>query len=99
MLTIIKTILGFIAPFLDKIFGRDTEKALELKAQKELEELRAFTAGRITPRFLLFYTLVCIFSIFAILFMISIFFPGIVAVPELGIIRDLVEMGRSVVGE
>lgn len=97
MIGIIKTVLAFVAPFLDKIFSRNSEKALELKAQRELEELRAFQAGRITPRFFLFYTLVCVFSIFAILFLISVFFPDFVAGPESGAIRDLIEIGKSVV--
>ena len=84
---------------LDKSFRRGSEKALELKAQKELEELRDFSAGRISLRFLLFYTLVCIFSIFAILFLVSVFFSGLVAAPEPAIIRDLVDMGRGVIGD
>ena len=97
MFSIVKTVLAFIAPFLDKIFSRNSEKALELKAQRELEELRAFSAGRISPRFFLFYSLVCIFFIFALLFIASLFFPQWAA-PELGAIRELIEMGHSLVG-
>lgn len=97
MINIVKTILSFLAPLIDKIFGRNTERALELKAQRELEELQAFKSGRITPRFLLFYALVGIFVIFAMLMMLSIFFPQWLAAPDVSRIRDILDMGAALV--
>lgn len=96
MVTIIKTVLSFLAPLIDKIFGRNTERALELKAQKELEELQAFKAGRITPRFLLFYILVGIFAIFAILLIASLFFPQWLNVPDATRFKEILDMGAGI---
>lgn len=98
MLTIVKTVLAFFAPFLDRFFGKNSEKALELKAQRELEELKAFSKGRITPRFFLLYSLVAVFLLFAVLFIISLFIPDLFA-PEMGRIRELIEMGGSLLGD
>lgn len=97
MITIVKTVLSFLAPLIDKIFGRNTERALELKAQKELEELQAFKAGRITPRFMLFYALVGIFAVFALLIIVSLFFPSIVNSPDTSQLKDILEMGAGLV--
>lgn len=95
MITIVKTILSFISPFIDKIFGKNSERALELKAQKELEELQAFKAGRITPRFMLFYALVGIFVIFAMLFICGVFFPTLVNLPDTSSLKDILDMGSD----
>ena len=95
MITIVKTILSFIAPFIDKIFGKNSERALELKAQKELEELQAFKTGRITPRFMLFYALVGIFILFALLIIFGLFFPTIVNLPDTSSLKDILDMGSD----
>lgn len=97
MVTIIKTVLSFLAPLIDKIFGKNTERALELQAQKELEELQAFKAGRITPRFMLFYALVGLFVVFAILIIISLFFPQTINAPDTSRLKEILDMGASLV--
>lgn len=96
MVTIIKTILAFVAPLIDKIFGKNTERALEIKAQKELEELQAFKAGRITPRFLLFYILGGIFAIFAVLLIASLFFPQWMHMPDATRLKEILDMGAGI---
>ena len=75
MIAFITRLLPFLGPLLEKITGKASEKAEELRAQAELEEIRAFKAGRISPRFLLRYSLVFIFSFFAALFLGALFFP------------------------
>lgn len=97
MIAILKTVIATIMPWVGKIFGKDSEKAMELKAQKELEEIRAFRKGRITPRFLLFYLLICIFAIAAVLLLLSLFFPDFVAAPDMGKIKDILDMGSGLV--
>jgi len=68
-----------------------------LKAQKELEELQAFKAGRITPRFMLFYALVGIFVLFAMLIITILFFPSIVNLPDTSSLREILDMGTGLV--
>lgn len=97
MTALIKTIFSFLPALLDKILGKNTERALELKAQKELEELRAFKSGRISPRFLLLYTLAGIFACAAILLLGSIFFPKLLQAPDVSHIREIIDMGAALI--
>lgn len=96
MISIIKTIVSLLTPFLDKFLGRNSEKAQELKAEKELEELRAFKDGRITPHLLLLYVLVGIFGIGALLAILSFFFPQWLKTPDLTWLNEILRMGEGI---
>ena len=56
-------LLPFLAPLLDKLWP--STRADELRAEVELEEARAFSRGRIAPRYLLKYVAVILLSLFA----------------------------------
>lgn len=96
MIAFITRLLPFLAPLLEKLTGKHNEKAEELRAQAELEELRAFKAGRISPRFLRNYALVFIFVFFAALFLCSLFFPQHVGSPDFGRFKDLLDLGSGI---
>ncbi len=96
MIAFITRLLPFLGPLLEKITGKTNEKAEELRAQAELEEIRAFKQGRISPRFLHRYALVFIFSFFAALFLGSLFFPQWISPPDFGQFRDLLDLGSGV---
>lgn len=51
-------------------------KVAEIKAEESLEETKAFTRGRISPRFLLRYGVVTLFLCFALMFLARMIWPG-----------------------
>ena len=97
MIAFITRLLPFLGPLLEKLTGKHNEKAEELRAQAELEEIRAFKAGRISPRFLYRYTLVFIFAFVSALVLGSLFLPQWVSSPDFGRIRDLFDLGSGIV--
>ena len=97
MIAFITRLLPFLGPLLEKITGKNNAKAEELRAQAELEEIRAFKAGRISPRFLYRYALVFIFVFFSALFLGSLFLPQWVSSPDITKFRDLLDLGSGIV--
>lgn len=97
MIAFITRLLPFLGPLLEKLTGKSSEKAEELRAQAELEEIRAFKAGRISPRFLHRYARVFIFSIFAALLLGSLFFPQWVSSPDFTKFKDLLDLSSGIV--
>ena len=96
MIAFITRLLPFLGPLLEKITGKASGKAEELRAQAELEEIRAFKQGRISPRFLHRYALVFFFSFFAALLLASLFFPQWINRPDIGQFRDLLNLGTGI---
>ena len=96
MTAFITRLLPFLGPLLEKLGGKTSEKAEELRAQAELEDLRAFKAGRISPRFLRNYALVFLFVFFAALFLGSLFFPQHISSPDFGRFKDLLDLGTGI---
>ena len=97
MIAFITRLLPFLGPLLEKLTGKGSARAEELRAQAELEEIRAFKQGRISPRFLQRYALVFIFSFFAALFLGSLFLPQWVSSPDFTKFRDLLDLGSGIV--
>lgn len=96
MIAFITRLLPFLGPLLEKLTGKNSEKAEELRAQAELEEIRAFKAGRISPRFLKRYVMVFIFAFFSALFLGSLFLPQWVSSPDFTKFRDLLDLGSGI---
>ena len=69
-------LLPFLAPLLDKLWP--STRADELRAEAELEEARAFSRGRIAPRYLLKYVAVILLSLFGLAVLVDAIVPGLI---------------------
>lgn len=90
----IPKLLSFV-PLLGGLFEKWTEnksRAAELRAEKELVEAKAFAKGRIGPKYLLRYVLVCIFTLFALGFLGHAFFPSAFPHSPLADLREILKM-------
>lgn len=90
----IPKLLSFV-PLLGGLFEKWTEnksRAAELRAEKELVEAKAFAKGRIGPKYLLKYVLVCIFTLFALGFLGHAFFPSAFPHSPLADLREILKM-------
>ena len=64
-------------PFLGGLFEKWTEnknRTAEINAEKELIEAKAFSKGRISPKYMLKYALVVVFMLFCISMMLHVMF-------------------------
>jgi hypothetical protein len=87
--------IPFLGPVLNRFF--DTEKAAELRAQKELIEARAFAKGRISPKYFFLYALAAIMIVYSAVILIAVFFPGVITGSEhiFESIKGLIELGNE----
>lgn len=82
-------------PLVGGLFEKWTEnksRTAELRAEKELVEAKAFAKGRIGPKYLLKYVLVCIFTLFALGFLGHAFFPSAFPHSPLADLREILKM-------
>lgn len=69
-----------IGKVLDKV-GAENSRVQEIKAQAELEEVRAFRQkGRVGPTLLMRYVTVCIFAVTALCIVVAAFVPGAISI-------------------
>ena len=86
-------LLPFLAPLLDKLWP--STRADELRAEVELEEARAFSRGRIAPRYLLKYVSVILLSLFGLLVLVDAIVPGLIPGNPLATMRDFSAAGAE----
>ena len=75
---ILTTLIGkmpILGPLLTKLWT-DNSKVAEIKAEEYLEETKAFSRGRISPKFLLRYVIVVAFGLFVLFFLARMIWPG-----------------------
>ncbi|MDM8330481.1 hypothetical protein QUW42_09330 [Desulfovibrio piger] len=84
-------ILPFLAPLLDKLWP--STRADELRAEAELEEARAFSRGRIAPRYIAGYVASLLFLLFGIAVLIDSAYPDFLPGSPLGALSSLVNDG------
>ncbi len=84
-------VLPFLAPLLDKFWP--STRADELRAEAELEEARAFSRGRIAPRYIAGYVASLLFLLFGIAVLIDSAYPDFLPGSPLGALSSLVNDG------
>lgn len=84
-------LLPFLAPLLDKLWP--STRADELRAEAELEEARAFSRGRIAPRYIAGYVASLLFLLFGIAVLIDSAYPDFLPGSLLGALSSLVNDG------
>lgn len=84
-------LLPFLAPLLDKLWP--STRADELRAEAELEEARAFSRGRIAPRYIAGYVASLLFLLFGIAVLIDSAYPDFLPGFPLGALSSLVNDG------
>lgn len=84
-------LLPFLAPLLDKLWP--STRADELRAEAELEEARAFSRGRIAPRYIAGYVASLLFLLFGIATLIDSAYPDFLPGSPLGALSSLVNDG------
>ena len=67
----------------------------ELRAEAELEEARAFSRGRIAPRYLLKYVAVILLSLFGLAVLVDAIVPGLIPGNPLAAMRDFSAAGAD----
>ena len=96
--------LPFLGPLLEKLWP--STRADELRAEAELEEARAFSRGRIAPRYLLGYALVILLTLFGLAVLVDAMVPGLIPGEPLAAMKegslaswDWIASIRGLVGE
>lgn len=84
-------VLPFLAPLLDKLWP--STRADELRAEAELEEARAFSRGRIAPRYIAGYVASLLFLLFGFAVLIDSAYPDFLPGSPLGALSSLVNDG------
>lgn len=84
-------LLPFLDPLLDKLWP--STRADELRAEAELEEARAFSRGRIAPRYIAGYVASLLFLLFGIAVLIDSAYPDFLPGSPLGALSSLVNDG------
>lgn len=98
MPTFLLGLLKYI-PFVGGLFEKWTEnksRAAELRAEKELVEAKAFAKGRIGPKYLLKYVLVCLFTLFALGVIGHAVFPSAFPYSPMGDLRELLKIAGEI---
>ena len=91
MWAFLSMVLPFLAPLLDKLWP--STRADELRAEAELEEARAFSRGRIAPRYIAGYVASLLFLLFGIAVLIDSAYPDFLPGSPLGALSSLVNDG------
>lgn len=86
-------LLPFLAPLLDKLWP--STRADELRAEAELEEARAFSRGRIAPRYMLGYALTLLLTLFGLAVLIDAVVPGLIPGEPLSAMQGATSAGRT----
>lgn len=94
-------LLGLLkyVPFLGGLLETWTEnksRAAELRAEKELVEAKAFAKGRVSPAYLLKFSIVVVFVLFSIAAFVVIFFPGLFHPATVQTLKDLIGIGNGI---
>lgn len=84
-------LLPFLAPLLDKFWP--STRADELRAQAQLEEARAFSRGRIAPRYIAGYVASFLFFLFGVAVLIDSAYPDFLPGSPLESLSSLVNDG------
>ena len=79
--------LPFLGPLLEKLWP--STRADELRAEAELEEARAFSRGRIAPRYLLGYALVILLTLFGLAVLVDAMVPGLIPGEPLAAMKEV----------
>lgn len=80
-------LLPFLGPLAERLWP--SSRADELRAEAELEEARAFSHGRIAPRYLLGYTLVLLLTLFGLAVLVDSVVPGLIPGAPLHALNEL----------
>lgn len=97
----IPKLLSFV-PLLGGLFEKWTEqkgRTAEIRAEKELVEAKAFSKGRIVPKYLVQYAQVVLFVLFSIAIFVTVFFPSLLPDADLSRFRELIEAGEDMAGK
>lgn len=89
--------LPVLGPLLAKLWT-DNSKIAEIKAEESLEETKAFARGRISPKFLLRYVVVVVFGLFALLFIVHVFWPNVAPDMSLDSFERLMKVAGNILG-
>ena len=95
MFALLVKFLPFLAPLVERFLPGQSQREKELKAEKEVEEMKAFAAGRICPRFLFQFVAVASFALIVILSIIAAFSPDS-ALPALR--HEFIDLVKTVGG-
>ena len=87
MWTFLSRILPFLGPLAERLWP--SSRADELRAEAELEEARAFSRGRIAPRYLLGYALVLLLTLFGLAVLVDAVVPGLIPGAPLHVMKEL----------
>lgn len=79
-------------------FTTGSAEAAKIRAQVELEEARAFSKGRIAPRYWKQYAGVLIFLLFAFLLIVAVFFPGAIDGEIRATMREVLKLAAEIPG-
>ena len=93
MWAFLTNLLPFLAPLLDKLWP--STRADELRAEAELEEARAFSRGRIAPRYMMKYVAVILLSLFGLAVLVDAIVPGLIPGNPLAAMRDFSAAGAD----
>lgn len=93
MLAFLTKLLPFLAPLLDKLWP--STRADELRAEAELEEARAFSRGRVAPRYVAGYVGVILLSLFGLAVLVDAIVPGLIPGNPLAAMRDFSAAGAD----
>lgn len=96
LLGLLKHLPG-VGTLIDK-FTTGNAEAEKIRAQVELEEARAFSKGRIAPRYWKQYAGVLIFLIFALLLVMAVFFPDVIDGEIRATMREVLKLAGEVPG-
>lgn len=80
-------LLPFLGPLAERLWP--STRADELRAEAELEEARAFSRGRIAPRYLLGYALVLLLTLFGLAVLVDAVVPGLIPGAPLHALNEL----------
>lgn len=87
MWAFLSRILPFLGPLAERLWP--SSRADELRAEAELEEARAFSRGRIAPRYLLGYALVLLLTLFGLAVLVDSVVPGLIPGAPLHALKEL----------
>jgi hypothetical protein len=91
----IPTILPFLQPLFDKWSGGDSAEIQKIKAQAELIEAKAFAKGKYSPKYLLKYIVIGLFTFWAALTILGAFWPQLFNISSGDVFNSLIKHGSD----
>lgn len=80
-------LLPFLGPLAERLWP--SSRADALRAEAALEEARAFSRGRMAPRYLLGYALVALLTLFGLAVLVDAVVPGLIPGAPLHALKEL----------